>query len=976
MTIDLARPQNEPQRFDVPAGLVEIRVENRAPGARYGVTLDTGQGRRQMGLPGPLPGEQSVSASSPECEDWILAQKAFLRVTEEKDAAAAYATALRAARTSACRYAEAQSRALAYRVRDKLSSLLGVVPGVPARVIIERLDEARKPVARWEAVVVGPARSPGWRYANEGQWLVATVASDVARLVRYARTGRLPALAVAADDLTGTGELPAYRLQFSGDPSWNPEPFALQVREHVWATEAYEPLAAALLAREHLKPQPFTSADPLLEALTDLRHEVLLQEGQRLSETLAAHPLDPLVHERAALLLGALGLREGSGEHSDARPTLCAMAAHLALAAALRGGGSCSPEGSLAAVIVDLLAERTTPAIARLARLEQTLRERPARPWSRALDLRLNLSWRQVAPDSLGTRLERLCYTQALREAAGEARALDFLDQHPAPPDADLVRLLFSGWPRAYEQGVSVEVANILHPSSVAIELREASALVDTPAGMAPDAVARSLTQLLSQSRARLGGETRPVVASRAFLAAAAERHILDAARAEVAALYGSLGLKQDALKRLDELSMLLQPLPLARFLPLPWRNEDPQLRQPVSAACSALAELLGREPESVSPSGWGEMARVCVEARDEGRLPPFEAWHRPVVPAGTAYGAGARLAVTRVLYDKVSPQEATALHTLSPREPFLLALYTKRKLGRWPTAADIKGAWGPSWENQRRPLLMIAKRATSDEERTERLGARARLCAIDAAECLPYGGELVEAGQAAAAAQAYEKAVAGARDRVAVSNEADWLADYYLDNDRAEAALELATKAGDTYSSRGLSTLGRILERLGRLAEAEAAYRRESQRYESKSLAEFYLRRAHRGDMAFRMQADAALKELFGDSGLLPATLDGLQPMPKSFPSDFGLVLTADWMTPRYIKAGLQENDVVLAVDGVRIHNQEQFYCVRSFTDEPRIRLILQRDGKLIEQAGPFLRTRFGPPATRATGQPGRKAS
>lgn len=958
VTIDLAKPAGVPQRFEVPSGLIEVRVQNAAPGARYEVRLTQPGGTgRSITLQGPYPHELTAKAAQPECEDWMRAKQAFLSVTREGEATVARDAMLRAAGESTCRLAKLESASLLSRLSPR-DLKFGVAPGAPSQVAVERLDEAQKPVARWEGLLQGPDRPSGWRHRNEGEWLVASTATDIARLVRYARTRSLPDLTVEVERLPQAGKLPAYRLRFGGDAGWKVPGVDVQIQEHVWAPATYQPLAARLLALEGLKGKPSAGSDPLLVSLADLRTKVLLAENDRLSRELAESALDPRVHERAALLLGAFGLREGSGEFADLRPTLCAMAAHLALAAVLRGNAPISPEGAVASVLIDVLSDRFVPAAGGVARLETTVREPAAGPWLRALDLRASGAWKRLENPTRATLLERICYVRALEGAVGESPALDFLEQGGREPLVDWVRIFFSSG------SASVEVANLLGSTAVAAELQDAAGLAEAASTASPETIVGALARLERQAEPRLGPGPRPVVASRTFLAAAAARQVLDAARAEVNGLRNMLGLEEEAQERSDELSKLLEPLPLANLLRIPWNSQRGQSGARVQGeACAKVTELLGRRPEVFTEDAWLQTER-CGRERDAGILPRGEQWLEPGIPVGTAYAAPLRLRFGR---EKVRAEDVADLYALWPRNSTILATYAVRNLGRRQTADDIKAAWGAAWDKERLPLLMLVDLAKGSPNSANLLDLRGRQCDLDASYCMDYGAELAAADQTQKAVSAYEKAFAGARDRVAVSIDADWLADYYLDDGRPQDALRLAREVGEVHSRAGLFTHARVLERLGRLDEAEAVYRAESQRYKTGSLGAFYIRRFRRGDAAYAERASAAQKVLF-ESGLVPADITKMEPLPPVRTPGSGLSLDQQWrMTPRYVKAGLKAGDTILAVDGIRIGNAEQWYCVRSFTDAQTIGMIVQRAGKLIEIKGPFQREKFGPPVKAA---------
>jgi hypothetical protein len=960
VTIDLTKMPGTVQRFEIPSGRIEVRVQNAAPGVRYTVEFRRPGGTGMtVNIPGPYPHDLTAKADRPECEDWIAAKRAYFHVTKEAEAAAAKDAMLRVANGSKCRFAKLESPGLVARLGLMPAPFtVGVPPGTASQLIVERLDEARKPVARWEAVLQGQDRPSGWSHKNEGEWLIASAVQDIAHLVNYARTRKLSGPSVSVASLPPAGRLPAYRVRFGSDPRWKALQVDVPVREHVFSVATYQPLAAYLLSQMGLKARPSSKPDPLLRSLTDLRTEVLLAENRRLSQQLASEPLDPRMHERAALLLGAFALREGEGTFADLRPTLSAMSAHLALAAALRGNASPSAEGALASVLVDLLSARFAPAAAGASRLEATLKDPAAAPWLRAIDLRASRAWKRLPNAAQATLLERICYVHAMRAAVGESAALEFLERGGKEAIADWARILLAS------SSFSVEVARRHGANAVARELADSAPVVEmAPTASAADVV-EALARSVNQARPRLGTGPQPVIASPTFLAAAAARHVLDAAGAEVRGLREPLGLEQEAGQHSDQLSALLQPLALVDLLRIPWNSERGQAAlRAKAAACARLAELLGKRPEVLVEDGWAQVTRNCATERDAGLLPGAELWLEPPVPAGTAYAAPARLRLGNAVYEKLSPEDVAGLYALWPRNDTILSVHVARSLRRRQRPEDIKSAWGPAWETEALPLSMLVQLAKEASNSAEVLDLRGRQCALDVTNCMKYGADLVEAERFAEAVVAYEKAVASARDRVAMSNDADWLADYYLDNGRTEAALRLAANAGAVGSAAGLATQARVLERLGRLAEAEAIYNAVSEQYGSSKLDAFFIRRHRRGEQAYAQKANQALERIFA-SGLVAADIAKMKPLPPPWSADVALFLDERWMTARYVKAGLRPGDMVLAVDGIRITNADQWYCVRSFSDDPTIRLVIQRAGQLIEVKAPFRRDKFGPPA------------
>jgi hypothetical protein len=81
-----------------------------------------------------------------------------------------------------------------------------------------------------------------------------------------------------------------------------------------------------------------------------------------ISRLLQNHPRSGAVHERAALLLGlSVQKREIASATFDARPVLCRMTAHLAIARALHAGGP-TKDGRSAEELLATLASQQAEA--------------------------------------------------------------------------------------------------------------------------------------------------------------------------------------------------------------------------------------------------------------------------------------------------------------------------------------------------------------------------------------------------------------------------------------------------------------------------------------------------------------------------------------------------------------------------------------------------------------------------------------
>jgi tetratricopeptide (TPR) repeat protein len=195
-------------------------------------------------------------------------------------------------------------------------------------------------------------------------------------------------------------------------------------------------------------------------------------------------------------------------------------------------------------------------------------------------------------------------------------------------------------------------------------------------------------------------------------------------------------------------------------------------------------------------------------------------------------------------------------------------------------------------------------------------------------------GKYLAKRGMAAEAAAAYQNAIDHAADRVYVANNCQWLVKHYFDAGRVDDALKIATEAAAAYSHAGLETLAQLYEWTNRLPEAETYYKKIRERYESsQELIAFYNRNKER-DPAYGRAADGAISALF-PRGIEKAVLADFKDPPRD-----GAMFTSN--SPKLQQALLKVGDVVVAIDGSRVHTQEQYVFVRELSNDPRMKLIV----------------------------------
>ena len=212
--------------------------------------------------------------------------------------------------------------------------------------------------------------------------------------------------------------------------------------------------------------------------------------------------------------------------------------------------------------------------------------------------------------------------------------------------------------------------------------------------------------------------------------------------------------------------------------------------------------------------------------------------------------------------------------------------------------------------------MEVVANGVQKDPDRYE--AAFTPLCRLNPNQYLRLGRYLREHQRYEAAARAYEKAIELAPDRVYVSNSVEWLVDYYYTHNRQTEAFKVAEMAAEAYSSRGLTTMAALCERAGRLFDAEEYFRKQAERYDEwGELSLFYTR--HLKEPKFTAAFEQMTTKVF-PKGEQPADAASMSGVPND-----GVLITSSSKTTESL--GMRQGEVIVAINGVRIHNKGQYF-------------------------------------------------
>jgi hypothetical protein len=721
--------------------------------------------------------------------------------------------------------------------------------------------------------------------------------------------------------------------------------------EYIWAPEMYVDARAHLGVRSPMPPSPpsslpnrdpdAASAEAMLASLLDLRPETLLDQNRRISAALTRDIRSAAAHEDAALLVGALVLREAAGRFDDVRAELAQMTAHLAIARALRQDNNNNNSNNnsnvdrataaLAETILLASVGRQQDAVNRLDRLQAPDQATPAlNAWTRALRIRATGNWELLPEPSRAPLLARLEYARAVEVRVNSSRLLDFLDTFEPEPITDWSRIGLS-W------RFSVEAGHRLDNQALPAEVAEARAVwmsFNPGATITPE----RLLQDLNIDEITTLEQNPPTVQAIGWTmwASFLQRHLcsqlVNTWRSNNA---GGGWRSNDALTNtmtgaFDKLRLF--PLVLRRIAGTPGEYAQ---------AMTAARDLTRTHPEWITPANWKLLRdKPSFDPQVQSPQPfPEDVWYTPYIPTGTAFDAANRSLQANC--PRPTPfADIDRWAKLSPYDMWIVWSATWHHLVSVSDVDRMDTAFGPLLSYDLGAVTHMRDYLDAPPDR--HLAFAREACSLDLEECGKFAAALVENGRDAEAAREFEFWIAKGRDQVAMSHALSWVVNYYHDTNRRDRALALARFAGGVNSQAGLVTYADLLDRRGQHADAEQVYRENLNHYDDGiALAAYLLREARRtGTKGYANEARPYVSRLF-PSGLEQVTLADFHNTP---PQDGVLIKHG---SPRSDRLGVHTGDIFVAVDGVRVRSYPQYALVWRLSNDQQVTLTVWRDGR-----------------------------
>jgi len=773
-------------------------------------------------------------------------------------------------------------------------------------------------------------------FQDESRFIVETIVTDLAEQVYYAKFHRLPEEKFFSVSATETANsplgAPVYDLQVDLDAKHRGLKTKLNVNGPIWSPEVYTAVTAWLAKTTGL---PAVAADhsaktTVLARLANGEATTLEEENQKISSLLESDFTNPGLHEQAAVVLGAFMLREHSGDFFEIRSPLCRMTAHLSLASYLQGGELAADTGQIAEAMLLTLMNNQSAALDKLRDVKTN--SIPLNAWVRALAARNSSDYRPLEKLDGLTQIECIEWFYALDRAANADIAWGKLSD-VQKKNVNFVRI-------ANQQHYSVGMGHELLALSLPLEFEEIASIYNR--SHSQKLKKENLVSALNEMPDRCfstGGKTgiRVHVIGWGLWAGFLQRQLCHTVRNNFYFLQHKWGVKDEAKKYSTQMDKLLGGLRLYPFVRRFNCTDVPAYHQSVDDGFKVTVAT----PQLVSPECWNYL---CYQFSPDEHYRPnpnphVNEWHKHNPPPGTVYNISPRLNQPSLTHRGDSAAWLDQLHNRAPFDWNLNHYLLKKRFKNAPTRDQVSQLFGASVDYNIQAMAWLAWSVKDQPDNYELLMTKA--AEVNPSEYFNLAEYFAKRKEDAKACKYYEKGHATIADAVMVANHSGWLVQYYLKQARTEDARRVADFAGDVYSYSGLRAKADFLEAIKDYKGAHQWYANILERYEdSGPLVAFCIRyKSKTGDTTFDSELQKYASKVF-PNGIEKVTLANFSSAPRD-----GVLLNGD--SDLLKAAGMKSGDVIVAVYGIRVHNEAQYEYQRDQNINSELELIVwQGDG------------------------------
>ncbi len=789
---------------------------------------------------------------------------------------------------------------------------------------------AKRMVEITTSQIPGPIR-------NELTFLVNEIATSVAQWTWLASRGSAPSPKDIEVKVTEPAELtpgdPKIHLEIRMGA--NPAVSQDVVVHRAWGPANYQALAQAILSSLKVTPKPPGTSAPAaledwLQPLLDGKNTTLQKENSRLSADLQASILEPVLHEKASILLGVLAWKEKAGMFHESRIELARATAHLTFANALRdamGAREVSPYARLADLLLITGARSQKAAMEALADMEAN-RGIPAN-WIRMLEVENTGDYRRLQPIKDLRPFERQVWARAKARMVGGTTVAELVGENAISKDLQLVRCLAA-------HGYSIQWGHVISSLQLKMELDD-FAEVYRGALKKPLESFDPITALNGYPGHSIDDQGAFAVISPGLWSAHYQRHLCNALLVSVSFLRNRLGMPEEATNAVRVIRKTYQALNL--FPALERLQVFETVEEPGPLGTEKFAPALAH-PEIVPTKIW-----ITISDRQLGRgLQPLAVTGTEWLKYGPLPQSTGQRGLTTTAFGsapRFSPALNTDLRKMAPYDTLLIWTDLQINFSTNSPSSEVQAAWQPVLEYSVQAVNSMAALSESSPTEYERWMLKA--IDYDPSNLLRLGAHQFNENppQPEKAERYLRRGYDLADDRVMASNYARYLVDYYVEKERWDDARKIAEDASSTYSAAGLKCMAVYHEARKEYALAKSWLEKGDERYRTREVLHF------------------ALRLLGAPDGVPPEVLADLrQYLESHHPKPLTSIKLADLTTPpkqgvRFTtqsdlmkEVGLSTQDVVVALDGQPVSTVDDYMIIRAISPSTNLVLFLW-DGK-----------------------------
>jgi hypothetical protein len=753
--------------------------------------------------------------------------------------------------------------------------------------------------------------------------VVEDIVSDLVEQMFFAATGQLPdtnVFSVKPIEKAGSNpDLPTYELTVQINSKLAPLKMELNVNGPIWAPSIYQGVARELARITGLKASSANNAgDPKwLAKFTSLAPEIIESENQKLSVALESDFSNAALHENAAALLGVFLLRDHSGNFFEIRSPLCRMTAHLAMARVLSGKDTYGINGQMAEAMLLSLTGNTKLSQEKLAACDTN--NVAIAPLMNALHAKNTGNFLPLDKEDI-TPVERLAWFIARSDNASMEVTWNKLSDQQKQA-IDIVRA-------TAEMYKSVEIGHALLQLSLPLEMREITAVFQVACHkeITGENLVPALNELPEHCFSSDDNGTHVKVIGWGQWANFLQRHLCHAIHKNFQFIRYRWSVPEEAREFAVKCETEFGGLRLYPFVRIYNCSTEPAYHKAVEDSVDVNAA----SPYFVPAMCWDDM--IFGKAPFAPHYWPASKpinwhWHwYPVIPLPeTTYDADARL---RCFLASDYPNEQMVIdglehmHDIAPWNNRLLKAIIDRKYHGHPTYEQAMALYQDKMAYSASALADLANAVAEQPEKYGKLLSQA--AELDPFYYYNLASYAFLHNQEDLCAKYYDLASEKDLNSIRVADYAIWRVNYYLKKGNTEKARQIADFAAEVYSHNGLQAKINFLEATGDYDGAFQYCVKIEERYEDAGpLVDFCQRyKAKTGDNRFEGEVQKRIQAYF------PEGMEKVELKDFQAPATDGAVFHQqnDLMKAASLKRG----DVVVAINGIRVHTFKQYAYVR----------------------------------------------